>query len=212
MSSANYEGSNGKNVPASIIQSNWSHVVNTQRSSTITTADELLRLPDDGFRYELVRGELRQTTPSGYAHGVMVGNLTAALGAFVRAHQLGHICAAETGFKISRQPDTVRAPDIAFIRQARRGSDPLPEGFYEGAPDLAVEVLSPSDTLPHVEEKVGQWLRAGCAMVWVVNPKNRSVTVHKAAEAERMLGEAETLDGDELLPGFAIAVADIFRG
>jgi Uma2 family endonuclease len=185
--------------------------VSTQPSSTIKTAEELLRLPDNGFRYELVDGELRQMTPSSYAHGVIVGNLTVLLGAFVRTRQLGHICGAETGFRIRRTPDTVRAPDIAFILQARRGVVPLAEGFYEGAPDLAVEVLSPSDTVFEVEEKVAQWLRAGCTAVWVVNSKLRSVTVHRPTGPPGILAETDTLDGDELLPGFTIPVADIFR-
>jgi Uma2 family endonuclease len=183
--------------------------VTSQRSSTITTAAELLRLPDDGFRYELVRGQLRQMTPSGYSHGVIVANLTGPLHQYIRAHQLGQICGAETGFRIGRAPDTVRAPDIAFIRQARRGAQS--EGFYEGAPDLAVEVLSPSDTVFEVEEKVGQWLRSGCTTVWVVNPKQRSVAVHRAEGAVRVLTDADTLDDGDLLPGFALPIAEVFR-
>jgi Uma2 family endonuclease len=185
--------------------------VNADRSSTITTAEELLRLPDDGFRYELVKGELRQMTPSGYGHGVLVANLTEPLGRHVRARGLGHVCGAETGFRIARTPDTVRAPDIAFIRHERRGQDPFAEGFYEGAPDLAVEVLSPSDTVFGVEEKIAEWLRAGCTMVWVVNPKRRSVTVHHADGSVRVLGEADTLDGGGLLPGFTLPLTEIFR-
>ena len=179
-----------------------------QRSSTIITAEELLRRPDDGFRYELVHGELRQMTPSGYPHGVIVVNVTAPLHHHVRTHRLGQICAAETGFRIGRDPDTVRAPDVAFVRHARQGEPS--EGFYEGAPDLAVEVLSPSDTVFEVEEKVAQWLRSGCSIVWVVNPRQRSVAVH-TAEGVRVLTEAGTLDGGDLLPGFVLPVGEIFR-
>jgi len=185
--------------------------MSAERSATMTTAEDLLRLPDDGHRYELVRGELRQMTPSGYAHGVVVGNLTGSLGQHVRAHHLGQICGAETGFRIARDPDTVRAPDIAFIRHARRGREPLPEGFFEGAPDLAVEVLSPRDTVFDVEEKIAAWIDAGCAMVWVVNMKRHSVSVHQAGGPVHVLTEGETLDGGALLPGFTLPVEEIFQ-
>jgi Uma2 family endonuclease len=185
--------------------------VTAQRSSTFTTAEELLRLPEDGFRYELVNGELRRMTPSGYGHGVLVGNLTGPLEQYVRAHHLGQICGAETGFRLARAPDTVRAPDIAFIRRARQGPEPLPEGFYEGPPDLAVEVLSPSDTVFEVEEKIAEWLRAGCSVVWVINAKRRSVSLHRSGGRVQVLTEADTLDGGELLPGFTLPVAQVFR-
>jgi len=185
--------------------------VNVRPTSAITTAEELLRLPDDGFRYELVNGELRRMTPSGYGHGVIVGNLTGPLEQHVRAHHLGQICGADTGFRLARAPDTVRAPDIAFIRQARRGPEPLPEGSYEGPPDLAVEVLSPSDTVFEVEEKIAAWLRAGCSIVWVINAKRRSVSVHRTGGVVQVLTEADTLDGGDLLPEFTLPVAQIFR-
>jgi len=168
-------------------------------------------MPPDAFRYELIRGELRQMTPSGYGHGVVVGNLTIPLGEYVRAHRLGHICGAETGFRIARAPDTVRAPDIAFVRHDRRGTEPLPEGFFEGPPDLAVEVLSPSDTVFHVDEKIAEWLRAGCAMVWVVNGHRRSVSVHRPGGLITVLTEPDTLEGSDLLPGFTLPVARIFE-
>jgi Uma2 family endonuclease len=186
-------------------------MMNPRSGSAVVSAEELLQMPDDGFRYELVRGELRRMTPSGYTHGVIVANLTVPVGQWVRSHALGQVCGAETGFRIARSPDTVRAPDISFIRQARRGSEPWPEGFFEGAPDLAVEVPSPSDTAVDVEEKIDEWLNAGCAVVWVVNPRRRSVSVHLPEGLVRVLIEDDTIDGGELLPGFALPVADIFR-
>ena len=185
--------------------------MNPQPSSAITSAEELLKLPDDGFRYELVKGELRRMTPSGYTHGVIAANLTGPISVYVRAHALGQVCGAETGFRIARAPDTVRAPDIAFIRQARRGSEPWPDGFFEGAPDLAVEVLSPNDTAVDVEEKIDEWLRAGCALVWVVNPRRQPVSVYRPGGLVNIVTEADTLDGGDLLPGFTLPVADIFR-
>lgn len=180
------------------------------RTATMS-AEELLALPPDGFRYELIRGQLRQMTPSGYGHGVIVGNLTTPLGEHVRAHRLGHVCGAETGFRIARTPDTVRAPDIAFIRRDRQGEEPLPEGFFEGPPDLAVEVLSPSDTAFDVDEKIAEWLRAGCAMAWVVNGRRRSVSVHRPGGLVSVLTETDTLDGGDVLPGFRLPVARIFE-
>lgn len=150
-------------------------------------------------------------TPSGYGHGVMVMNLATPLAEFVRAHHLGHVCGAETGFRLAYSPDTVRAPDIAFIRSERRGTQPLHEGFFEGAPDLAVEVLSPGDSALEVDEKIAEWLAAGCAMVWVVNGRRRSVSLHRPDTPVVVLGEADTLDGGELLPGFALPVARVFE-
>jgi Uma2 family endonuclease len=138
-------------------------------------------------------------------------NLTVPLGEYVRTHRLGHVCGAETGFRIARTPDTVRAPDVAFIRRERQGATPSSDGFFEGAPDLAVEVLSPGDTVFEVDEKTADWLRAGCSTVWVVNGRRRTVAVHAQGGPVRSLGDAEILDGGEVLPGFTLPVARIFE-
>lgn len=175
------------------------------------TSEELFRLPGGrGHRYELVKGELRQMTPAGFDHGVVIMNLAAPMSQFVRRQNLGVVCGAETGFKIERDPDTVRAPDIAFVRRDRLPTSGRPTGFWDGAPDLAVEVLSPSDTGLEVEEKVRSWLAAGASAVWVVSPKNRTVTIHRAGTAPRTLSEPESLDGEDVVPGFRMRVADIF--
>jgi len=111
------------------------------------TADELLRLPDDGYRYELVRGELRKMSPAGSRHGVVAAAIIGSLAPFVREHSLGKVFTSETGFLIQRDPDTVRAPDCAFVQTERFIDTP---GYFPGAPDLAVEVISPGDSYSEV--------------------------------------------------------------
>jgi len=175
------------------------------------TAEQLFRMPDDGFRYELVRGELRKMTPAGFRHGAIIIRLSTPLAAFVDEHHLGVVAGAETGFKILSDPDTVRAPDVAFVRQDRIPREGPPETFWPGAPDLAVEVISPSDTVYEVEEKVAEWLSAGTRMVWVVHPKRRVVEVHRPSAKTVALAEQDALDGGDIVPGFRLQVAEIFR-
>jgi Uma2 family endonuclease len=180
------------------------------RAAGTTTAEELFKLQDDGYRHELVRGDLRKMTPSGFEHGAVVVNLTVPLGQHVKAHRLGVVCGAETGFVLARNPDTVLAPDVAFVRQDRLGATGRPTAFWPGAPDLAIEVLSPSDTTSAVEEKVTAWLSSGAMAVWVVDPKRRTATVHQAGSRPRTFAEDETLDGDPIVPGFRLPVREIF--
>ena len=131
----------------------------------VATAAELERLPDDGFRYELVCGELRKMTPAGNEHGRIAALLTVSLGQHVLANRLGSIYAAETGFRLASDPDTVRAPDAAFVSQARLDAVGAVAGYWPGAPDLVVEVVSPGDRYGEVAEKVADWLAAGTQMV-----------------------------------------------
>jgi Uma2 family endonuclease len=174
------------------------------------TAEELFQMPDNGFRYELVKGELKKMTPAGSKHGVTIANLTAPLTVHVKASNLGIVLGAETGFKIGSEPDTVRAPDIAFIRRERIPASGVPEEFWPGAPDLAVEVLSPSDTIYEVEEKVTDWLAAGTRIVWVLNPRRRVIHIHRPQRQTQTLTEKDTLDGEDVLPGFRCQIAELF--
>ncbi|MEK6325794.1 MAG: Uma2 family endonuclease [Acidobacteriota bacterium] len=174
------------------------------------TADDLLRMPDDGFRYELVRGELKKMSPAGHKHGRIAGNITASLGPHVVVNKLGRIYVAEAGFLISSEPDTVRAPDVAFVNQKRLDEVGDVEGYWPGAPDLVVEVISPGDAYTEVEEKVLEWLEAGARMVVVVNPRKRAVTVYRSLTDIVVLTEEDTLDGREIVPGWTMAVKDIF--
>jgi Uma2 family endonuclease len=176
---------------------------------TLATADELFRLPDDGFRYELVRGEVRRMPPAGSEHGAVAINVAVVIDQFVRAHSLGVVFGAETGFKIASDPDTVRAPDLAFVRRERIPEGGIPKEFWPGAPDLAVEVISPSDTYAEVEEKVNDWLDAGTRLVLVLNPRSRTATVHTSRMNVMRLTEADLLTGGEVLPGFTCRVAEL---
>jgi len=174
------------------------------------TADQLFQLPDDGFRYELVKGELRKMTPAGFNHGKAVANLTGPLTTYVKANQLGVVLGAETGFKIATSPDTVRTPDIAFVCRARYLEVGDTEKFWPGPPDLAVEVLSPSDTAYEVEDKVTSWLTSGAAMVWLVNPKQGTLHIYRPDRPTQTLGPEDVLDGQEIIPGFRLRISEIF--
>jgi len=176
----------------------------------LTTADDLLHRPNDGFRYELVQGELRRMSAAGYQHGRLVMNVATPLDQFVRAQKLGTVCAAETGFLLSENPDTVRAADVAFIRRERALAAYDTVGYWHGAPDLAVEVVSPHDLYTDVDEKVTDWLAAGTRMVIVVNPRKRTVTVYQSTTFI-VLREEHILDGGEIVPGWTLPVATIFE-
>jgi Uma2 family endonuclease len=176
----------------------------------LATADELFVMPDDGFRYELVRGEIRRIPPAGSEHGAVAINIGTPLDQFVKAHGLGVVFGAGTGFKIASDPDTVRAPDLAFVRRERIPEGGIPRGFWPGAPDLAVEVVSPGDTYSEVEKKVHDWLNAGTRMVLVLNPRTRTVAIYTSHTDVVRLTESDTSDGGEVLPGFSCRVADFF--
>jgi Uma2 family endonuclease len=179
-------------------------------TTQLMTAEELLTIPDDGLRYELVEGELRRMSPAGHNHGRIAMRLSIPLGKFIADNNLGEVYAAETGFKLGSNPDTVRAPDVSFIRQERVEQVGDTEGYWPGAPDLAVEVNSPGDRVGEVEEKVQGWLNAGARLVWVISPKLRVVTVYRSLTDIVTLTEKDTLDGGEVVPGFQFPVAELF--
>ena len=176
----------------------------------IATADELLRMPDDGCRYELVRGELRRMSPAGSRHGKVAMTLGAALHQHVQEHGLGEVYAAETGFIIATGPDTVRAPDVAFVGRERLLDPEPPTGFWPGAPDLAAEVVSPSDAFTDVQRKVCAWLDAGTRTVLVVDPDERTVTVFRSRRDVDVLTEGDAIDGGDVVPGWSLPVATLF--
>ncbi len=176
----------------------------------LVTAEMLAALPDTGERTELVQGEILVMAPAGEEHGRIGGLLFVALGDFVLRHKLGAIYLAETGFLLSRAPDTVRAPDAAFVAAHRLAEHARRSGFFDGAPDLAVEVVSPNDSYQDVTDKVRDYLNAGTQAVWVVNPRGQTVTVHESTRLARTLTVDDTLDGGETLPGFSLRIADLF--
>ncbi len=172
------------------------------------TADELQRLRLPGKRLELVRGLLIVREPAGYRHGYVAAELGHRLAVHVKADDLGQVLAAETGFKLAAQPDTVRAPDVAFISRERT-PEPQPTGYAELAPDLVVEVLSPDDRPGAVLAKVGDWLEAGTRLVWVVDPERRRVRVYRADGSESVVTVGGILDGEDVVPGFTCPLDSI---
>jgi Uma2 family endonuclease len=176
----------------------------------LITAEELLRMPDDGFRYELVKGELLRMSPTGDEHGDVTMALASPLYQHVKSNDLGKVYAAETGFKLESNPDTVRAPDIAFVCKTRTRESGRIQGYRDGAPDLAVEVLSPGNARREMADKIKDYFAGGALMVWVVNPKAKSVIVYRSSSDFTTLTENDTLDGGEVVPGFQITVAEIF--
>ena len=176
----------------------------------LMTAEELLRLPDDGMRHELIAGELRTMAPSGAEHGEIAITSGSALERYVRAHRLGRVFGAETGFLLATNPDTVRAPDLAFVSRERTRAAGRVTGYWPGAPDLAVEVISPNDRYSEVEEKVDTWLAHGTRLVVVVDPHRRTVTVRRPDGRTHHLTVADTLDGEEVVPGWTLPVRELF--
>ena len=175
----------------------------------ITTVEELSKHAADLGRCELVRGELILKSPTKSFHGIVTSTINAILHGYVRKKRLGRVFGAETGFVIERDPDSVRAPDAGFVHKDRL-LRPLPEDFYPGPPDLAVEVLSPSDRAKEVKSKVAMWLATGCRLVWVVDPKKRTVVVHQPSKPPELLSAESEITGDDVLPGFRLGVAEFF--
>ena len=191
-------------------QMNQSTSTSQAAQHRLLTADDLARQPNDDSRYELVKGVLRKMPPAGFEHGICAAEIGSRLNVHVRTHQLGYVCGAETGFKIAQNPDTVRAPDAAFVCQASIERQGIVRGYWEGAPDLVVEVISPGDTYAEVAEKVEEWLTAGCRMVWVLNPRRETVEVYRPNTDFTILRGPDTLDGGDVVEGFQCQVQDIF--
>ncbi len=167
-----------------------------------------MALPDDGQKRELVNGEIIMV-PAGAEHGYIAVRLISALDAFVRTTRLGAIFDSGTGFWMVS--GNCRAPDASFVRKERlAGSKRPPKGFFHGAPDLAVEILSPNDTIEGIHGKLLEYFENGTALVWVVNPEEQTVLVYHAPQPDQLLRPGMTLDGERLLPGFSLAVGELF--
>ncbi len=183
----------------------------TTRTKPVT-ARELLEMPDDGMRRELVRGELREMVPAGNRHGYVAGEIFGELRSYVKANKLGRTYVAETGFKLASDPDTVLAPDAAFMSRERLGGTREVEGYWPGAPDLVVEVISPNDRHSEVLDKALAWLEAGCRMVLVADPRKRTITVYRSRDDIHVLtAEAgDVVDGADVVTGWKLSLAEIF--
>lgn len=180
-------------------------------TKTLMTEDELLLMPKDGHRYELIEGELHHMAPAGGEHGVLAASLTIALGYFVDQNDLGVVCAAETGFTIAKNPDTTRAPDLAFISKARIPESGIPKRYWSFAPDLAVEVISPNDTYDEVDDKISDWLNAGTLIVIIINPRKHNIKVYRSLTDIAIFNLGDSLTLPDLLPGFSYPVTKLFR-
>jgi Uma2 family endonuclease len=181
----------------------------TAADTNVLTADELLLLPDDGARRELVLGEVREMTPAGSRHGRIGARILSRLEAHVFANGLGEVYNSDTGFRLASDPDTVRVPDVSFVSRRRADQVGDVEGVWPGAPDLAVEVISPTDSYGDVDEKVAEYLESGCRMVIVVNPRHRRAMVYRPGAAV-LLTDEDALDGGDVVPGWTLPLRDVF--
>jgi len=173
--------------------------------------EDLYLMPADDMHHELVHGVLVSEPLAGPRHGRVAATIVQLLGRHVRKHRLGVVLTCDTGFVLHRSPDTVRGPDVAFISRRRYDAVPDEVGAFPGAPDLAVEVLSPHDRASRVHAKVADYLAAGTPLVWVVDPDRATVTTYRALlEPQFLEGDAE-LSAEDILPGFRIAVARLFE-
>jgi len=177
-------------------------------TAQVLTAADVERMSIPGKQVELVRGQLVVREPPGTWHGAVAANLAYLLGEFVRRHGLGLVFAQDTGFKIGSDPDTVRAPDVAFVGRERAGLI-RKRGYAELAPDLLAEILSPDDRPAEVLAKVADWLAAGTKLVWVIDPERSEVRVYRQDGSLSVLREGDSLDGEDVLPGFTCPLSDV---
>lgn len=177
------------------------------------TAQDLWRLGQGDVRRELVDGEVIEMTPAGGIHGEITLRVGRRVSEHVDRHGGGKVLVGDVGFVLNlpTDPDRVRAPDVAFVTTERLPGGRLPDGFLSGPPDLAVELLSPTDNPVEIQRKVRDYLDAGSRLVWVAAPQARTVTVYRTDGSARLLREGEALDGEDVLPGLRISVADLFR-
>ena len=179
-------------------------------TSQLMTIEELERTGGPEGRWELINGALITMPPAGETHGRVGGSLHVHLGAYVLPRNLGYVYLSETGYVLSENPPTVRMPDVSFIRAERLPAPGDRDGFIRIAPDLVAEVISPSDRMADVLAKVGLWLEFGVPLVLLIAPISRTVTVFRPDREPRTLTVDQTLEGEEVVPGFTLPVRDIF--
>src|SRR5215208_3265469 len=179
-------------------------------ATTLLTADDLAKMPDDGWRYELDHGRLIRMTAAFTRPSLVTATMTVEMGGFVRRHRLGMVGSAEWGFLLARDPDTVRAPDLSFVTAERIAAAGIPSGYWPGPPDLAVEVLSPSNRPGEMLDKVADYLAAGTRLIWIIDPEARTATVFRLDGTTVRLGEHGALEGGDVLPGFTLKLDEIW--
>ena len=180
------------------------------QQKTLLTAAEFFRLYShkDG-RYELVDGEVVEMAPTNEQHGSAAFNITGALFVYSRDTGIGR-GVVETGYRVRQEPDTVRGPDVSFNLSSRDPDEMVATGFVLGSPDIAIEVVSPSNTAAGIERKVAEYLAAGSQRVWVVNPLDRTAVVHRADGTTINYAGEDVITDEELLPGFSLPLAEVF--
>ncbi|HEY7031398.1 MAG TPA: Uma2 family endonuclease [Thermomicrobiales bacterium] len=179
---------------------------------TLMTADELLRMPHDDMRYELIEGELIQMSPAMPEHGWHGAELVLSIGGYAKPRRLGVVFDSRVGYKFGSNPDTVLEPDVSFFRTERLPPRKDWKTFFTVPPDIAVEILSPSERRAHVNKKIGIYLGAGVRLLWLVDPRKRVVTVYAPGRDPIVLREFDMLDGEDVLPGFRLPLGDLFGG
>lgn len=174
----------------------------------IWTDDELLALPDDGNKYEVMKGELI-VSPAGIEHEEVGVRLILALGNFVRQHKLGIVCGSSAGYHM--KAGSFLSPDVSFISKERlQGLKRAPKKFFKGGPDLAVEILSPSDTVEKLHEKIVEYFENGTRLMWVINLEEQFVLVYRTPQPDQLLHSRDMLDGEQIVPGFKLPLAELF--
>ncbi len=186
-----------------------SAVLETTVEKSITVED-FYEIAFEGFRGELVEGELRETMPTSILHGIIAGRIAVILGFFVLQNKLGEVLTAETGFRLFTDRTTVRVPDVSFLSNEKLAEIKNVDKFFDGTPDLAVEVISLSETYNDVQGKLEDYLSAGVKMVWIIRPENKTVTTYRALSDFKILRESEELNGEDILPNFKCNLSDIF--
>lgn len=182
-----------------------------QSAAKAISAEAFQRLAGEpGYRLELVRGMIVRSPGPGLRHGQIEANVVLALGDFIRRHGLGALLCGGASYVLGRRPDTVRGPDVSFISDERMRRDRLPDSYLDGSPDLAIEILSPSNRASEMQEKIADLFRGGCREVWLLDPKVEEVRVFRDADSARTLGAGAQLTTD-LLPGFRCHAGDFFR-
>ena len=176
----------------------------------LLTADDLLALHGQGVKGELIKGVLKEKVAAGIKHGVIAFALGAEIRTYVRPRRMGRVGGTDAGILLERNPDTVREPDVYYISAEKLPLDVVVNGYYESAPDLVAEVLSPSDTRAEFEAKIHMWLDFGVRLVIAIYPETRNITTHQAGRPPATLDYGDTLDGGGVIPGFQCPVREIF--
>ncbi len=182
----------------------------TATPTRLVTAEELWEMPRERTKYELSQGALIEMAPAAWNSGRFAGRVYAPMMAFVRSHDLGDCGVPESGFLLGRDPDTVREPDVWFLRKERLPDAAAARRFYEGAPDLAVEIASPSDRYLSLLRKVQEYLAAGTRLVWVLLPETETAAVYRPDGSHTLIPAGGTLSGEDVIPGFSLRLAEVF--